>query len=286
MSEATRTCLRALAVVLALVMLEVAVPAPAAWSDEPTPTPEESPLATPEVLTPTPEPTARRPSRRQRPSPDRNARADGNAQAHGDSDPDPTSTPSPTPSPTPTPFMPNMILIQSDDHGWPYYGFMQRWLRKQLAAGALEIVSDPEDPRANVGYDHPEILLPEDHQSSTPSTDCGIDDPGCEPCVGTRCTPPIHQIITPALDDIAEKGNYFPVAHTPASLCKPSLAAIMTGLHLGDFRRAQGNQVTSPTLPEWLPGFDQHTLPLSPTTYLSHGPRQVAVRQCDRPRAR
>ena len=179
------------------------------------------------------------------------------------------------PVPPPTPSLarpvPNIVLIQSDDHGWPFYGFMQRYLRRKLAAGELDIVGDPDGPGGNLGYDHPEVVLPEDHVSSTPTTDCGVDDSPCQSCASGSsrpCTPPIHRLITPALDGLAEAGSYFPIAHTASSLCAPSLASTMTGLYIRDYRRS-GFKVTSPVIPEWLPGFDERALPLDPKTYLT-----------------
>jgi hypothetical protein len=65
-------------------------------------------------------------------------------------------------------------MIISDDHGWGFYGFMQRYLRERLARGEFQI--DPT--RFKEGYDHPEIVIPEDIVASSPIQDCGVDQPG------------------------------------------------------------------------------------------------------------
>ncbi|MDG1959932.1 MAG: sulfatase-like hydrolase/transferase [Candidatus Binatia bacterium] len=159
---------------------------------------------------------------------------------------------------------PNIILIISDDHGWPYYGFMQRYLRERLNRGEFRI--DPT--RFREGYDHPEIVIPEDIVSSSPTQDCGVDQPGCQPCRDGDCTPPIHRILTPSIDRLAEDGSYFPAAHTGAVVCKPSMASILTGLHNGDYQSVRG-KILTPTLPEWLPGFSEEQGIRDPTTYLT-----------------
>ena len=159
---------------------------------------------------------------------------------------------------------PNIILIISDDHGWPYYGFMQRYLRERLARGEFEIDSS----RIKEGYDHPEIVIPEDAVSSGPLEGCGVDQPGCQPCADDTCTPPIHRILTPSIDRLAEEGSYFPSAHTGAVVCKPSMASILTGLHNGDYQAVRG-RILTPTLPEWLPGFSDGQTTVDPTTYLT-----------------
>jgi hypothetical protein len=41
---------------------------------------------------------------------------------------------------------PNIILIISDDHGWSYYGFMQRYLPERLERGELQIDPNPPSP--------------------------------------------------------------------------------------------------------------------------------------------
>src|SRR5262249_55595070 len=51
---------------------------------------------------------------------------------------------------------PNIVLLQSDDHGWPYYGFMQRYLRAKVGVG--ELIAHPA---GSTGYDDPAIVLPE-----------------------------------------------------------------------------------------------------------------------------
>ena len=158
---------------------------------------------------------------------------------------------------------PNIVLLQSDDHGWPYYGFMQRYLRAKVGVG--ELIAHPA---GSTGYDDPAIVLPEDHMSSTPSSDCGVIDPECQTCTGANCTAPLHTFLTPALDSLAEGGMYFPVAHTPASVCRPSFASTLTGLYMGDYVLT-GGRTTSPIVPELLPGFDDRGVALASSTYLT-----------------
>jgi arylsulfatase A-like enzyme len=70
---------------------------------------------------------------------------------------------------------------------------------------------------------------------------------------------------------------FYPVAHASGSRCQPSLATLMTGLHLKDLRPGPDPTSTvSAVLPEWLPGFrwDGEQIGcqgLPPTHYLTIG---------------
>lgn len=146
---------------------------------------------------------------------------------------------------------PNIVVVVSDDHGWPFYGFMQRWLAHGLdldgnpdprLLGNPDAVRNGAEKLRGTGYHEHRMLIPEDTSPATP---------------------PVDQIITPALDWLASHGSYFPFAYNTGSVCKPSLATILTGLHVGDYRNApgggaggeSGSLVTSPVLAEWLPSF-------------------------------
>lgn len=136
---------------------------------------------------------------------------------------------------------PNIIVINSDDYAWPYYGFMQRYLRAKQQAGehgrsyAVDTRFESLQGRYRYG-----LLLPDD------------DDPS---------TPPLHKILTPALDSLAggTHGQYFPIGHVGGSVCEPSMAATLTGLHLTDQARPGGDRShpksASPVIPEFLIGF-------------------------------
>jgi hypothetical protein len=139
---------------------------------------------------------------------------------------------------------PNIIVINSDDYAWPYYGFMQRYLEAKQQAGehgrsyAVDTkfgAVKPADRSHRFG-----LLLPDD------------DDPD---------TPPLHKILTPALDSLAggTAGQYFPVGHIGGSMCQPSMVSILSGLHVTDIARRgsdwQDEYTASPVIPEWLIGF-------------------------------
>jgi arylsulfatase A-like enzyme len=152
------------------------------------------------------------------------------------------------------PQSPNVVLFQADDWGWPYYGFMQRYLAAKVtgtcvggsADGApctgpvacpggtcnADLVGDnPDQPGRE--YLDPQLILVD------------VPSPG---------RPPMHRLITPALDWLAEHGNFFPLAHNSASHSQPSLAITMTGLFPADYVLTPLNppKTTSPVLPEWV----------------------------------
>ncbi len=138
---------------------------------------------------------------------------------------------------------PNIIVIISDDYAWPYYGFMQRYLEKNLADGIV-----------GKAYE-------EDMEVSYPKHRYGMLLPNAS---AAAMLPKIEDILTPALDSLASDahGQYFPLAHLGASICKPGLATALTGLHLADSNRTgvvspydDSSYVTSPVLPEHLRGF-------------------------------
>jgi arylsulfatase A-like enzyme len=141
---------------------------------------------------------------------------------------------------------PNIIVLISDDWGWPHYGVMQRYLRAKVTNGEL-IASDPAV--SGEEYGDFEIILPDDT---------------------SEATPPIDTLLTPAIDTLAAAGSFFPVAHGAASICKPGLAAIMTGLSFHDMDKlpAPRNKAL-PTLPEWLPGFGQEFGAANPSHYIT-----------------
>ena len=174
---------------------------------------------------------------------------------------------------------PNVVVFQSDDAGFPYYGFMQRHLLEQVGhcadydracttssdcpgstcitpsarcrAGGNACATHADCAAADVcvdarlglrdpniaGYEHddPSIVIPDD------------TDPR---------TPPLNRLLTPALDSLAASGYFFPRGHAGGSHCKPALAVIQTGLHLGDMRiqpGASNPRSNSPVLTEWIP---------------------------------
>ena len=150
---------------------------------------------------------------------------------------------------------PNIVFLAGDDWGWPYYGFMQRWIRAQITGTCSADSDNPGDPCEGdsacpngrcesplVGEDltqrGPEyadinLLLPD------------VFDPG---------RPPVDQLITPALDWLAANGNFWPWAHTSGSMSQPAFAIQMTGLYPLDWIiNASGKRTISPTLPEVVP---------------------------------
>jgi hypothetical protein len=126
----------------------------------------------------------------------------------------------------------NIIILGSDDYAWPYYGFMQRYLDARVGADLGSAYEDDRNfsPLSN----RQQLLLPDDADASTP---------------------PLHRILTPALDFLASRGQFFPLAHQGASKCEPGMATALTGLHLKDLQRTSGGHGASPVLPEFLPGF-------------------------------
>jgi arylsulfatase A-like enzyme len=163
-----------------------------------------------------------------------------------------TLIPAPATSQSPAP---NIVHLQGDDWGWPYYGFMQRYIAAKISgtceggarAGepctthgecpgsvcASEYVGD--DPtRGKLEYKDRELFLPE------------VTDPS---------RPPVHRLITPALDWLAEHGNFWPISHNSASASQPAFAIIMTGLYPEDYvlTAKDPRRTPSPVLPEWLP---------------------------------
>ena len=78
--------------------------------------------------------------------------------------------------------------------------------------------------------------------------DCGIGV-SCVPCGDGECS--TNPMQTPELDRLAGSGAFFPVAHTSASVCAPSIASMLTGHYPKDFDPQRG-RVTTRTLPRLL----------------------------------
>src|SRR5262245_6377820 len=148
---------------------------------------------------------------------------------------------------------PNIVVLQGDDWGWPYYGFMQRYLAAKItgtcaggSANGAVCRTDGQCPggtcAADFVGDDPASVAPEytDPQLLLPS----FPPPGA---------PPIDRQLTPALDWLAAHGNFWPVSHNSASKSQPAFAIIMTGLYPLDWVLGTGSRITSPILPEWLP---------------------------------
>jgi hypothetical protein len=98
---------------------------------------------------------------------------------------------------------PNVIVITSDDHPWPAYGFMA-----ELAA------SNQALPRGNLFQREKKDLF----EFST---------------VFTKTEGPIP--VTPNLDKLARRGMVYPIGHAAASVCHPSFQATLTGRYQRDF---------------------------------------------------
>jgi hypothetical protein len=67
--------------------------------------------------------------------------------------------------------------------------------------------------------------------------------------------PPVDRLITPALDWLAAEGNFWPIAHTSASVSQPAFTILMTGLYLRDLVLTASVPAASvnAVVPEWLP---------------------------------
>lgn len=150
---------------------------------------------------------------------------------------------------------PNIVVLQGDDWGWPYYGFMQRYMAAKIT-GVCAGGSSNGAPCATNGQ--------------CPGGTCASDFVGDDPNVSGReytdpqlilpsfpppGAPSVDRQFTPALDWLAANGNFWPVSHNSASKSQPAFAIIMTGLFPLDWVLTADSQprITSPILPEWLP---------------------------------
>ena len=156
---------------------------------------------------------------------------------------------------------PNIVMITSDDLAWPYYGFMQRYLRARHAGGELGERYEEDESITAFQFDRHQIILPNaadamaDLQKAIDDGAAGAMtsiDPEIEQLA--LATPSIDEILTPRMDWLAEHGQFFPISHLGASKCQPGFATIMTGLHLADLPRT-ATTPTAPVVPEFLPGF-------------------------------
>ena len=205
---------------------------------------------------------------------------------------------------------PNVVVFQSDDLGFPHYGFMQRYLLERLGRCA------DYDRACTTSSDCPAsaCITPAMHcrasgEACSTHVDCAADDACVDARLGFRDvnmpgyehddpaivipddtdpgTPPLNRLLTPTLDSLAASGYFFPRAHVGGSHCKPSLAVIQTGLHLGDMRLQEGTtnpRSASPVLTEWIPG-DYLTMAAGKWQYGSshgEGPLFAAKRPWDR----
>jgi hypothetical protein len=139
----------------------------------------------------------------------------------------PTATP--TPTATATPDKPNFIFIMTDDHGWPFYNFMSN-LTVDKDDLLIEDGDYPGTPPADPWYigQHEQFpILPFPTPSSAPSG---------------APTPP-GALLTPNIDDLAGRGVMFPLGYTSASVCKPSLKAMLTGLDTKNHKAPYTNPI-------------------------------------------
>jgi hypothetical protein len=151
---------------------------------------------------------------------------------------------------------PNIVFLAGDDWGWPYYGFIQRWISALIAGTCSAASANPGAPCTGHGqcpggtceadfvgddadsrwleYTDPYLLFPDSFASGRP---------------------PLDQLITPALDWLAASGNFWPWSHNSASISQPAFAVEMTGLYPLDWvlTSTLPQRTISPTLPEWLP---------------------------------
>lgn len=155
---------------------------------------------------------------------------------------------------------PNFVIITSDDLAWPFYGFMQKWQRAQRAAGLVGPAYEGDIDLGTSRIDRFQLILPNDDDIVT-----GLEGDVIPPKTpqdpsdgkGWQYTYRMEDLITPALDRVAEAGAFFPYGQNGASKCQPGFASIMTGLYRADndSRVEGGIPLLDPILPEYLPGF-------------------------------
>jgi arylsulfatase A-like enzyme len=183
------------------------------------------------------------------------------------------------PPPAASQSAPNVVVFQSDDLGFPHYGFMQRYLLERLGRCA------DYDRACTTSSDCPgsTCITPSARcraggNPCATHADCAVTDACVDARLGFRDpnvvgyehddpgivmpddtdprTPPLNRLLTPALDSLAASGHFFPRSHAGGSHCKPALAVTQTGLHLGDMRLQSGvtsPRTASPVLTDWIP---------------------------------
>jgi hypothetical protein len=150
---------------------------------------------------------------------------------------------------------PNIVVVQGDDWGWPYHGYMQRYLAARIAGTCAG--------GSNVGANCTT-------NGACPESFCASDLVGDDPLQrGKEYTdpqllvafypgpgrPPLDRLITPALDWLAEHGNFWPITHNSASISQPAFAILLTGLVLRDLVLTPTipAATVSPVVPQWVP---------------------------------
>jgi hypothetical protein len=163
--------------------------------------------------------------------------------------------------------LPNIVIILSDDANWAFWG---------------DVVNDTTGERYSLWDEYYQNLVchggpfPGRHCKAAPKdcitgtcetwtrlcrggvsdgspckqdSDCEGAGASCVECGDGECS--TNPMKTPELDRLATSGAFFPVAHTSASVCAPSIMSILTGHHPKDFEPQPGRVLTR-TLPRLL----------------------------------
>jgi arylsulfatase A-like enzyme len=135
---------------------------------------------------------------------------------------------------------PNILLVVSDDLGWPYYHFMMQYLRTSFPDGSARPFDPPVHDAAS---DHGDCtpLPPNGTNPGFPSSSCRVCQPGNQLNNIDVCTP--------NLDKLAREGVAFREGYTVAPDCDDARPSIVTGLNRRDLDGAKAGCEHDPQLP-------------------------------------
>jgi hypothetical protein len=162
--------------------------------------------------------------------------------------------------------LPNIVFVVSDDLAWPFYGDVHNRATGERYSLWNEyyrnLVCHGGDEPGRACVKHASCGRKSSCQMWTHRCEGGADsghpckeNSDCSaPAACTRCLPgecssnPMH---TPNLVALAESGVFFPVAHTTASKCTPSITGMLTGTY-GKNYRPRSRSISIDTVPRLL----------------------------------
>jgi hypothetical protein len=170
--------------------------------------------------------------------------------------------------------IPNIVLLVADDTNWVHrndvtignqrYSSFHEYYQDKVCHGNAAIGVSCVSSNDCSAPDTCEVWS---HrcEGTNPPRPCIPDGPGddascdCQRCGSGECTTnPLARNAqgqarhaTPELDRLAQQGAYFPLGHTAASICKPSIKSILLG-HYGKDAEPQGIPHDTPTIPRLL----------------------------------